>query len=250
MKTNWDYTLLADAYLKRPNYSSTAIDAMLSIAKIKEGSFICDVGAGVAHLTLELANRGFQIKAIEPNDAMRCNGKIRTKDFDNVLWHESIGEETGQKSNFFDMVTFGSSFNVCERDKALLETSRILKPNGWFACMWNHRVLEDPIQSEIESIIRSHIPKYGYGSRREDQTAFLNESNLFNKVIHISSIIEHEQTIKDCIEAWKSHATLQRQAGESFNLIIDEINSFLINLNTTSLQIPYKTNIWLTQLLN
>ena len=48
---------------------------------------------------------------------------------------------------------------------------------------------------------------------REDQTAFLNESNLFNQVIHLSSIIEHEQTIKDCIEAWKSHATLQRQAG-------------------------------------
>ena len=77
-----------------------------------------------------------------------------TKNFDNVLWHEGIGEETGQKSNFFDMVTFGSSFNVCERNKALLETSRILKPNGWFACMWNHRILEDPIQSEIESIIR------------------------------------------------------------------------------------------------
>ena len=29
--------------------------------------------------------------------------------------------------------------------------------------------------------------------------------------------------LKDCIEAWKSHATLQRQAGESFNLIIDEM---------------------------
>ena len=72
MKTNWDYTSLADAYLKRPNYSGTAIDAMLSIAKIKEGSFICDVGAGVAHLTLELANRNLQVKAVEPNDAMRC----------------------------------------------------------------------------------------------------------------------------------------------------------------------------------
>ena len=40
MKTNWDYTSLADAYLKRPNYSNNAIDAMLSIAKIKEGSNI------------------------------------------------------------------------------------------------------------------------------------------------------------------------------------------------------------------
>ena len=32
MKTEWDYTTLADAYLKRPDYADAAIDAMLSIA--------------------------------------------------------------------------------------------------------------------------------------------------------------------------------------------------------------------------
>ena len=31
MKTEWDYTTLADAYLQRPDYSDAAIDAMLSI---------------------------------------------------------------------------------------------------------------------------------------------------------------------------------------------------------------------------
>ena len=32
MKTEWDYTKLSEAYLKRPDYSENAIDAMLSIA--------------------------------------------------------------------------------------------------------------------------------------------------------------------------------------------------------------------------
>ena len=132
MKTNWDYTNLADAYLKRPDYSNTAIDAMLSISKLSVKANICDVGAGVGHLTLVLANKGFQIKAVEPNDAMRSIGKIRTKDFKNINWHEGTGEETGQQSNSFQMVTFGSSFNVCDRKKALIETSRILKPKGKF----------------------------------------------------------------------------------------------------------------------
>jgi len=249
MKTNWDYTNLADAYLKRPDYSNTAIDAMLSISKLSVKANICDVGAGVGHLTLVLANKGFQIKAVEPNDAMRSIGKIRTKDFKNINWHEGTGEETGQQSNSFQMVTFGSSFNVCDRKKALIETSRILQPKGWFACMWNHRSLENPIQSKIESIIKSHIPKYGYGTRREDQTNIINQSNLFGPVIHLDSMIEHKQNIKDCIEAWKSHATLQRQAGGSFDLIINEINSFLNSLDTSTIIIPYKTNLWLTQLL-
>lgn len=32
MKTDWDYTNLADAYLKRPDYSEDAINKMLALA--------------------------------------------------------------------------------------------------------------------------------------------------------------------------------------------------------------------------
>ena len=32
IKTEWDYTKLADAYIKRPNYSEEAIEKMLVIA--------------------------------------------------------------------------------------------------------------------------------------------------------------------------------------------------------------------------
>ena len=44
---------------------------MLSIADLTENSRICDIGAGVAHLTIPLASRGFQVDAVEPNDSMR-----------------------------------------------------------------------------------------------------------------------------------------------------------------------------------
>ena len=139
MKTNWDYTDLADAYLKRPDYSSAAVEAMLSIASIKNTDSVCDVGAGVAHLTLMLAQRGLSVTAIEPNNAMRLNGMKRTGNHQNVNWYEATGESTHQNSQTFELVTFGSSFNVCDRPAALQETARILKPSGWFACLWNHR---------------------------------------------------------------------------------------------------------------
>lgn len=34
MKTEWDYTNLADAYLKRPDYAETALEKMLIISKM------------------------------------------------------------------------------------------------------------------------------------------------------------------------------------------------------------------------
>ena len=182
MKTEWDYTSLADAYLRRPDYANAAIDAM------------------------------------------RTNGIKRTEKLANVCWHEGTGEETGQASQTFDMVTCGGSFNVCDRQQALKETARILKPRGWFACMWNHRQLEDPIQSQIEDIIKDHVTGYSYGTRREDQTGIINTSGLFGSVVHLGSCILHKQTIGGCVEAWRSHATLERQAGSARCQILNRIS--------------------------
>ena len=248
MKTKWDYTNLADAYLKRPDYSLNAVDSMLKITEVSDGDMACDVGAGVAHLTLMLASNGLRVHAVEPNDAMRANGIGRTRDQVQVIWSEGTGEETDQPNDSFDLVTFGSSFNVCDRQLALKETSRILKEKGWFACMWNHRRLNDPIQSKIEEIIKENVDGYQYGSRREDQTEVIEASGLFGNVIRISSSVIHSQTVEECTQAWRSHATLERQAGNSFQPIISSIQSYLEGLSQTEIEIPYDTHLWLAQL--
>ena len=249
MKTNWDYSELAEAYLARPQYSDGAIEAVFSVAQLRSSDISCDIGAGVGHLTSHFLKNGMRVIAVEPNDNMRELGLKSTAG--KCEWIEGTGENTSQPSDYFKLVTFGSSFNVCDRSLALKETHRILKNAGWFACMWNHRNLEDPIQENIESIIKSHVSNYGYGARREDQTDVINESKLFGGVITIASSIKHSQTISDCIKAWESHATLERQAGKKFKHIIEEIKIFLTeeisNNHNDKIEVPYTTRIWMAQ---
>lgn len=247
MKTEWDYTELAEAYLKRPDYAQNAIDKMLETAGIKKGDLVCDVGAGAAHLTLRLAEAGLRVRAVEPNDAMRANGIRRTAKFDTVEWFEGVGEHTGMEDNTFDMVTFGSSFNVCDRQEALRETKRILKDGGWFACMWNHRDLEDALQAEIEAIFQEEIENYHYGTRREDQRSVIEESGLFQDVLYIEGTVLHNVLAEDFIEGWKSHGTLQRQSREKFDLINRRIRSLIESKGQTYLKVPYTTRIWMAQ---
>lgn len=248
MKTEWDYTKLAQAYLKRPDYAQEAIDKMFSMAEVKPGDNACDVGAGAAHLTMKLAEYGLKVCAIEPNDAMRTNGIRRTAQYANVKWFEGIGEHTGMKDNQFDIVTFGSSFNVCNRQEALKESKRILKPKGWFACMWNHRKLEDPLQKQIEDIFKKNIDNYSYGARREDQTAVIDESGLFKEVAYIEADVVHKILARDFIEGWKSHGTVQRQSKEKFDLINQKIRDLIESKNQEYLYVPYTTKIWMAQL--
>ena len=246
MKTEWDYTHLAESYLKRPDYSPVALSALFDKTRLARNARICDVGAGVAHLTLPLVKSGFQVDAVEPNDEMRKFGIQRTKEYPSAQWFEGTGENTGRPSATYDAVTFGSSFNVTDRALALKETQRILKPQGWFACMWNHRDLEDSVQKRVEEIIGSSVPEYKYGTRREDQTQVINDSEIFASVTTIEGRIQHKIFTKDYVEAWRSHATLQRQAGPAFKNVVGEIEKYCSTLGP-QMTVPYTTRIWVAQ---
>ena len=49
------------------------------------------------------------------------------------------------------------------------------------------------------------------------------------------------------MEAWSSHASLERQAGDKFESIINMISKYLDELNSSEIVVPYKTLIWLAQ---
>ena len=248
MKTEWDYTNLAEAYLHRPDYAPDAIRQMLEISGVQTYDRACDMGAGAAHLTLELAKFGLNVCAVEPNNAMRANGVKRTADFKNVIWIEGVGEHTCLAEKQFSLVTFGSSFNVCNRQEALEETARLLMPGGWFACMWNHRDLEDPVQQEIENVIKRNIANYSYGTRREDQTAVIDASGLFEPVKFVSGSVQHSIPAQDLIEGWKSHGTVYRQSPDLFEKIINEIRHVVEATKQENIIVPYTTRIWMARL--
>lgn len=248
MKTAWDYTELASAYVKRPDYVEEAIDRMLDEAHLNQPGTVCDVGAGAAHLTKVLAKKGHRVYAVEPNPEMRRYGEKITSGIGNIFWYEGVGEDTGMKTGYFDLVTFGSSFNVCDQQSALKETHRILKPNGYIACMWNHRDLEEPLQKDIERTIKASIPKYDYGSRRKDQTKTITQSGLFQKVTYIEASALRQISANDFTEGWKSHATLQRQSKENFYRVIEKIKNLVDSYSKNGMiTVPYTTRIWLAQ---
>ena len=243
MKTEWDYTDRAHNYDFRADYSSKAIERLLEQIGSSPDKPVADIGAGTGKLTKMLLNNGLMVKAVEPNDNMRRYGIQNTKD-QNVVWSEGTGEQTGLEKCSVQAAFFGSSFNVVDQRETLNEVARILMANGWFCCMWNHRDVEDPTQKGIETLIRSFIPGYDYGLRRQDPTVVIEENEYFSKVFMIEECFSVLMKKIEIISAWKSHDTLFRQSDGKFETIINSISDLL---TADEYAVPYYTRIWASQ---
>ncbi len=247
---HWNYSKNARYYKYRPNYSPKALDIISNYIKNnKEQNFkVADIGAGTGNLTLMLAQRDFSVDAVEPNDEMRTIG-IETINTDKVNWYKAGGTDTKLESNKYDWVTFGSSFNVMNRELALKEAHRLLKDEGFFSCMWNHRNLNCPIQEKAENIIIDFVPNYSRGVRREDQKPFLEKYNsLFTDIIYLEVDFNVKRTIDEYINAWKSvrnqYWDLETSEGsELFEKITVKMRENL----PESFEIRYTTRIWTAQ---
>ncbi len=244
MKTNWDYSERAHTYDNRADYGFKAISNLLNKINCLPTKVVADIGAGTGKLTKHIIKTGVKVKAVEPNNNMSSYGKKNIVS-DKVDWIKGTGEKTNLSDNSVHAVLFGSSFNVVDQMLALQETKRILKKGGFFACMWNHRDTDNPIQKKIENIIKLNIPNYSYGLRREDPSKIINKSGFFGKVSKINESFEVEMKRETIIKAWKSHDTLYRQSGNKFDKIINEISEVIQN---DSYMVPYSTNIWFSKL--
>ena len=246
-KVEWDYTSHAAHYDRRADYARAAIERLLQATGCTRGTVVADVGAGTGKLTKELLALGLDVKSVEPNDAMRGFGIENTRG-GTVAWSDGTGEATGLADASVHAAFFGSSFNVVDQQACLKEVARILRPRGWFGCMWNHRELADPIQAAIEGTIKKHIPSYDYGLRREDPTAAIARSGLFSPAQAIEQPFTWPMAREEIVDAWRSHATLRRQAAtdDRFGKIIGEIEGLL---TSPTIEVPYVTRIWYAQRL-
>jgi ubiquinone/menaquinone biosynthesis C-methylase UbiE len=240
----WDYTALADHYVNRPDYAAAAVEEMLQAAAVQKSDPVTDMGAGAGHLTIHLCRRDMQVTAIEPNPAMRRHGRERTRDFPAVRWLDAVMENTGLPPNSQGLVTYGSSFGVADHASTLAEAARVLRPGASMACIFNHRDLDDPLQASIESLIRGEVSGYDYGSRRRDQAQYIEASGLFGQVTRIEKTVWHRLPVLDWVDAWRSHATLQRQSGARFNAILEGIERLVASACDQYIDVPYITRAW------
>ena len=87
-----DFTPQADAYARaRPPYPERLVEALVAHSGVKPRDSVADFGAGTGILSAQLAARGLQITAIEPNAPMR----ELARPTEGVTWLDGTFESSG-----------------------------------------------------------------------------------------------------------------------------------------------------------
>lgn len=142
----------ADDYVRyRPDYPAAALDHVLEGVSLSARVIAADVGAGTGISSRQLADRGLEVIAIEPNAAMRAGASPHPR----VTWRPGTAEATGLAAASVDLVVCAQAFHWFRQREAIAEFHRVLRPGGRLALIWNTRSRVDPLTLGFIEAIRA-----------------------------------------------------------------------------------------------
>jgi ubiquinone/menaquinone biosynthesis C-methylase UbiE len=132
----------------RPSYPAAAIEAVFD--GLGDDVVVADLGAGTGISTRLLATRASLVYAIEPNANMRAVAEPAPR----IRSISGTAEETGLEEASIDLVTAFQAFHWFDAPAALSEMTRILRPGGRAALVYNERDEADPFTAGYGAILR------------------------------------------------------------------------------------------------
>lgn len=114
----------------RPDYPASALDWLLPTAARR----VLDLGAGTGKLTRQLVDRGLEVVAVEPSPQMCAELAAYVPEAD---LREGSAEQIPLPDSSVDAVLVGQAFHWFDRDRALPEIARVLRPGGRLGLLWN-----------------------------------------------------------------------------------------------------------------
>jgi SAM-dependent methyltransferase len=139
----------ARAYdLHRPEYPARLIDELVALGV----DDALDVGAGTGIASRQLADRGVDVLALEPDPRMAelaAAKGIRTQIAKFEEW--DAAEQT------FDLILFAQSFHWVDPGVALPKVRRLLTDRGHLALAWNRLFPVTPSRTDFAPIYRDYM---------------------------------------------------------------------------------------------
>ena len=136
----------------RPGYPDEAIDVLATEVGIGSDTAVCDLAAGTGKLTRRLVELGARVTAVEPVEAMRAQAAAVPQ----ATFVDGTAEAIPLDDASVDVVTVAQAFHWFDAPAALTEITRVLRPEGRLAILWNERDESTAWVAEMSRVLHWH----------------------------------------------------------------------------------------------
>jgi SAM-dependent methyltransferase len=151
---------VAGDYEARPDYPRDVFDVLVERCGLGPGARVLEIGAGSGQATLPLLDRGAQVTAVEPGDALARRLVERTsgRSIDVIV---SVFEDVELAEASFDLAASATAFHWVDLAVGLERCARFLRDGGWLALwwtFWGDPDRSDPFHEALQPVLRQKAP--------------------------------------------------------------------------------------------
>lgn len=154
----WVFNRMADVYGARPAYPAVLIDAL---ADLRRGSAdrVADIGAGIGHIAVPLAERGCEVIAIEPAERMleHLRAAALSRELRITAQH-ATAEALPLPTASIDVAIVADAIHFLDKELAALEIARVLAPAGALAIVTSE-FADTPFMRRVTQIMEDAAPR-------------------------------------------------------------------------------------------
>jgi SAM-dependent methyltransferase len=156
------FTGRAEAYARhRPGYPSGMVEIVERETGLGPAAVVADVGSGTGLSSAPFLRRGCVVMGVEPNEAMRQAAESLFGEQPRFRSVAGTAEATTLPDRSVDLVVACQAFHWFDRVEVRREFSRILRPPGRLALVWNSRRTDStPFLRDFEAFLVEYAIDY------------------------------------------------------------------------------------------
>jgi SAM-dependent methyltransferase len=127
----------------RPRYPDDLFLTLMDVTKLDANAALLEIGAGTGQATIPLAQKNFQITAVELGQSLADVARHELQKYKNVQVLNTSFEEAVFLPGSFDLVYAATSFHWIDPSVKYSKTHDLLKDKGYLAIIHTHHVSDE-----------------------------------------------------------------------------------------------------------